>query len=149
MYPLLSERTADAIPAAVACRGLEMARRPLCRWLACPITDTAFEQAYVANTLSDAHRADPEFGYRFPTGQARDAGFSACGRTMWRKCSSNGWWSSFGKKGKKPGPPVHDDLVNRDFTANASHQLWLTKITEPWTGESKLCLCAIKDVFSS
>jgi hypothetical protein len=33
------------------------------------------------------------------------------------------WWSAFGKKrgknGKKPGPPVHDDLVERDFTADA------------------------------
>ena len=37
--------------------------------------------------------------------------------------ASYGWWSAFGKKrgknGKKPGPPVHDDLVERDFTADA------------------------------
>ena len=40
-----------------------------------------------------------------------------------RRICSNGWWSTFGKKrgknGKKPGPPVHDDLVQRDFTAEA------------------------------
>lgn len=33
-----------------------------------------------------------------------------------------------GKNGKKPGPPVHDDLVQRDFTAEAPNQLWLADI---------------------
>ncbi|AJR29914.1 hypothetical protein MFTT_04560 [Mycolicibacterium fortuitum subsp. fortuitum] len=58
----------------------------------------------------------------------------------------------FGKKrGKngKVGPPVHDDLVQRDFTAEAPNQLWLADITEHGTGEGKLYLCAIKDVFSN
>jgi hypothetical protein len=40
-------------------------------------------------------------------------------RTAWQITSSNGWWSTFGKrrrgKGGKVGPPVHDDLVERDF----------------------------------
>ena len=49
---------------------------------------------------------------------------------------------------RKPGPPVHDDLVERDFSAAAPHKLWLTDITEHPTGEGKLYLCAIKDVFS-
>ena len=53
-----------------------------------------------------------------------------------------------GKNGKV-GPPVHDDLVDRDFTAEAPNQLWLADITEHPTGEGKLYLCAIKDVFSN
>ena len=40
--------------------------------------------------------------------------------------------SVFGKKraknGKRPGPPVHDDLVQRDFTADDVNELWLTDI---------------------
>jgi len=76
-----------------------------------------------------------------------------CGRTAWRLCSQNGWWSAFGKKrgknGKRPGPPVHDDLVQHDFTAEAPNQLWLADITEHRTGEGKLYLCAIKDVYSN
>lgn len=43
---------------------------------------------------------------------------------------------------------MHDDLVARDLTADARNQLWLTDITEHNTGEGKLYLCAIKDVFS-
>jgi transposase InsO family protein len=72
---------------------------------------------------------------------------------MWRVCSDNGWWSAFGKKrgknGERPGPPVHDDLVKRDFTAEAPNQLWLADITGHRTGEGKLYVCAIKDVFSN
>ncbi|BDE14937.1 hypothetical protein MKCMC460_37970 [Mycobacterium sp. 20KCMC460] len=44
---------------------------------------------------------------------------------------------------------MHDDLVERDFTAEGPNQLWLSDITEHRTGEGKLYLCAIKDVFSN
>jgi putative transposase len=153
MYPLVRELAADGFPVAVTCRVLKIARQPYYRWLANPITDTELGQAYLANALFDAHRDDPEFGYRYLADEARDAGHAACDRTMWRVCSANGWWSAFGKKrgknGKKPGPPVHNDLVKRDFTAEAPNQLWLADITEHRTGEGKLYLCAIKDVFSN
>jgi transposase InsO family protein len=69
-------------------------------------------------------------------------------RTAWRICSSMGWWSAFGRKrgsnGKKTGPPVHDDLVRRDFTATAPNRLWLADITEHRTAEGKLYLCAVR-----
>ena len=69
-------------------------------------------------------------------------------------CRDNQWWSVFGKKrgknGKRPGPPVHDDLVKRDFSADDVNELWLTDIppqaggapSEHWTDEGKLYLCA-------
>lgn len=47
------------------------------------------------------------------------------------------------------GPPVHDDLVERDFTAEGPNQLWLSDITEHRTREGKLYLCAVKDEFSN
>ncbi|GAA3954608.1 hypothetical protein GCM10022231_11320 [Gordonia caeni] len=57
----------------------------------------------------------------------------------------------FGKKrgnnGKRPGPPIHDDLVQRKFSTDDVNQLWLTDITEHRTDEGKLYLCAVKDVF--
>jgi len=59
----------------------------------------------------------------------------------------------FGKpkrsKTAKPGTPSHDDLVRRDFTADVPNQLWLSDITEHWTREGKLYVCAIKDVYSN
>lgn len=141
------------VPVTVTCRVLKLARQPYYRWLAEPVTPAELEEAYRANALFDAHRDDPEFGYRFLVDEARDAGQAMAGRTAWRICSENGWWSAFGKKrgknGKKPGPPVHDDHVRRDFTAAAPNQLWLGDITEHKTGEGKLYVCAFKDVYSN
>ena len=71
---------------------------------------------------TDAHRDDPELGYRV-----------------------------FGR-------PVHDDLgavtgehgvIRHELNAEAPNELWLTDITEHRTGEGKLHLCAIKDVYSN
>ncbi len=153
MYPLVRELAADGIPVAVTCRVLKIARQPYYRWLAAPVTDAELTAAYRANALFDAHRDDPEFGYRFLVDEAKEAGEPMAERTAWRICSELGWWSAFGKKrgrnSKRPGPPVHDDLVERNFTADAPNTLWLSDITEHWTREGKLYLCAIKDVYSN
>ncbi len=163
MYPLVRDLAAAGapirVPVAVTCRVLNLARAPFYRWLASPLTDAEVEEAYRANALFDAHRDDPEFGYRFLADEARDAGQPMADRTAWRICSEAGWWSSFGKKkcgkGKKPGPPVHDDRcavvddkgrTRHEFSAEAPNELWLTDITEHWTNEGKLYLCAVKDV---
>lgn len=148
----MRELAADTIPVAVACRVLGLACQHYHRWLRRPVTETEITEAYRANTLFDAHCDDPEFGYRFLTDEAETAGERMSERTAWRICRDNAWWSAFGKKrsknGKRPGPPVHDDLVRRDFTANAVNELWLTDITEHATAEGKVYLCAVKDAFS-
>ncbi len=155
MYPLVRELAVDGIPVAVTCRVLKIARQPYYRWLAEPVTDAEWVQAHRANALFDAHRDDPEFGYRFLADEAREEGQAMADRTAWRICSANGWWSVFGKKrgrnGKKrrPGTPAFDDLVKRDFTAAEPNTLWLVDITEHHTAEGKLYLCAIKDCFSN
>ncbi|WP_191281339.1 IS3 family transposase, partial [Nocardioides flavus (ex Wang et al. 2016)] len=162
MYPLVRELAVDGILVTVTCRVLKIARQPYYRWLQSPVTEAELEQAYRANALFDAHRDDPEFGYRFLVDEAREAGEPMAERTAWRICSQLGWWSAFGKpkrgKAKKPGPPVHDDLcavtdekgrIRHEFSADAPNELWLTDITEHRTGEGKLYLCAIKDVYSN
>lgn len=130
----------------------KLARQRYYRWLACPVTDAEWIEAHRANALFDAHRDDPEFGYRFLLGEARHAGQEMAERTVWRICRTNRWWSAFGTPGrgkhKRPGPPVHDDLVERQFTAQEPNQVWLTNISEHTTREGKIYLCAVKDVFS-
>ncbi len=73
---------------------------------------------------------------------------------MWRLCRNQRVWSTTTKKGRRtngktPGPPVHDDLVQRQFTAPAPDVVWLTDITEHPSVEGKLYCCAIKDAFSN
>jgi transposase InsO family protein len=163
IYPLVRELAVDGIPVTVTCRVLKIARAPYYRWLAQPVTPSELVEAYRANALFDAHRDDPEFGHRLLADEAADAGQVMADRTAWRICSTNEWWSAFGKKPKrgkagKPGPPVHDDLcavvdekgrVRHEFTADAPNTLWLADITEHRTGEGKLYLCAIKDAYSN
>ena len=61
------------VPVAVTCRVLSLARQPYYRWLKCPVTDAELSEAYRANALFDAHRDDPEFGYRFLVDEAKEA----------------------------------------------------------------------------
>ena len=153
MYPLVRELADDGIPVTVSCRVLDLARAPYYRWLDAPFTDAQLDEVYLTNAIFDAHRDDPEFGYRFLADEVRLGDHDVSDRVVWRICRDFGWWSCFGKpkarKGSKPGTPAHDDLVRRDFTATAPNELWLTDITEHWTREGKIYLCAIKDVFSN
>ena len=157
----MTELAASGIPVTVTCRVLKLSRQPYYRWLADPITPSEVVEAYRANALFDAHKDDPEFGHRLLADEARDVGEAMADRTAWRIASANGWFSAFGKpkrgKGRRPGPPVHDDLcavidedgrVRHVFAADAPNELWLVDITEHKTAEGKLYLCATKDVFS-
>ena len=44
--------------------------------------------------------------------------------------------------------PVAEDLVERDFTATAPNELWVSDITYIWTWEGWLYLAAIMDVYN-
>ena len=153
MFPLVRELAADGIPVTVTCRVLKLCRQHYYRWIDEPFTVAELDEAWLANAIFDAHRDDPEFGYRFLADEVRLDGRVVSDRVVWRICRDNGWWSVFGKpkktKGSKPGAPSHDDLVRRNFTADAPNTVWLADITEHWTDEGKLYCCAIKDLFSN
>lgn len=106
-------------------------------------------QQHIA-VLRKAHAEETKLGYRLLADDARDAGFPMADRTAWRLCSQAGIMSAIiksrKKRDKKPGPPVHDDLIVWDFTAENLDEKWLRDITEHWASEGKLYLCAIKDV---
>jgi putative transposase len=138
----------------VACRVLKLHRQHYYAWLADPVTTSVREGAYLANAIVDAHREDPEFGYRLLFDEVTAAGHDVSERTVWKICSTNQWWRVFSRKrrGKKglPGAPAHDDLVRREFTAPGPNRLWLTDISEhPPPAVGKLYICAIKDVWSN
>jgi putative transposase len=135
MYPLVRELADDGIPVTVTCRVLRLVRQDYYRWLAVPVTSSELDEAYLSDALFDAHHDDPEFGYRFLADEVHDNGFEACERTVWKVCSENGWWSSFGKKKSrsktaKVHTPACDDLVRRHFNADAPNRLWLGDISE-------------------
>jgi len=124
------------------------------KWQLEPFSQRDFEDAHLVNAICDVHDDDPEFGYRFIADELERAGHVTSERRVWRLCSEHRIWSTTTKKGRKhsgkrPGPAVHDDLVQRNFTAPAPDTVWLTDITEHPTAEGKLYACCIKDVCSN
>src|SRR5699024_8471896 len=81
-----------------------------------------------------------------------DLGYRVSERRVWRLCHVAGIRSTITTRKRKhspPGPPAHDDLVERQFRSDAPNRLWLVDITEHHTREGRLYLCAVKDVFSN
>lgn len=151
-YPLVRDLAAAGIPVTVTCRVLGFTPQAFYEWQAEPVTDRDWRDAQLINAAYDIHHDDPEFGYRFIADQLVHRGIAAGENRVARLCSLERIWSAFAKKrglSRRAGPPVHDDLVDRDFTAPAANNVWLTDITEHATSEGKLCLCAIKDVWST
>jgi putative transposase len=152
MYPLVQDLADDKIPVAVTCRVLGFSKQAFYKWCANPISQRDWDDAHLINAAIDIHHDDPEFGYRFIADELADQGVRASRNRVNRLCTAQRLWSVHSRKrglNRKPGPPVHDDLVLRDFTAKAANQLWLTDITEHPTAEGKLYLCAIKDACSN
>ena len=148
MFPLVLDLAADSIPVAVTCRVLGFSKQAFYQWRASPVSQRDWDDAHLINAAMDIHHDDPEFGYRFITDELAEHGIVASRNRVNRLCTQQAIFSSHAKKrglSRKPGPPVHDDLVQRQFTAQAPNRLWLTDITEHPTGEGKLYLCAVKD----
>lgn len=148
----MKELAASGIPIAKTLRVLGFSRQAFYEWSAAPVSDRDWLDAHLMNAAIDIHREDPEFGYRFIADELRAAGWLVSEKHVWRICSSAELWSFHAKKrgkGRRPGPPVHDDLVQREFNAQRPNHLWLTDITEHPTREGKLYLCAVKDIFSN
>jgi putative transposase len=150
-YPLVRDLAAGGIPVTVTCRVLGFSKQAFYAWCRNPVSRRDWDQAHLINAALDIHHDDPAFGYRFIADELPARGITAGENKVARLCSQQQIWSVFSKKrglSRKAGPPVHDDLVRRQFAAGAPDEIWLTDITEHPTAEGKLYLCAIKDVCS-
>lgn len=156
MFPLVREMAAPGapirVPVAVACRVLGFSKQAYYQWLKQPVSAREAEEELLIGVLRKLHEEDEEGGYRVLADDLHDLGYVISERRVWRLCKVAGIQSAIvgrKRKYKKAGAPVGDDLVQKDFTADRLDEKWLTDITEHWTGEGKLYLCAIKDVCSN
>lgn len=158
IYPLVREMAATGarvrVPVAVACRVLGFTKQAYYQWLKQPVSAREIEEAHLVRVLWELHENDEEGGYRVLADDLHDLGYEISERRMWRLCKVAGIQSAIaGRKRKykykKAGAPVGDDLVQRKFTADSLDELWLTDITEHWTNEGRLYMCAFKDVCSN
>src|SRR3954469_2590234 len=131
MYPLVEDLAADGIPVAVTCRVLGFSKQAFYAWKNSPVSRRDLDDAHLINAALDIHRDDPAFGYRFIADELSARGITAGVNRVARLCTVQRIWSVFAKKKgltRRAGPPVHDDLVRRLFTAERPNQLWLTDI---------------------
>jgi len=154
MFPLVEDLAAEGVPVKLTCGLLGFSTQAFYKWKKRPRSDRDWADAHAINVILDVHADDPEFGYRLISDEFEQAGARTCERRVWRLCRQQRVWSTTTKKGRKhhgktPGPAVHDDLVQRVFSAPAPDLVWLTDITEHPTLEGKLYCCSIKDCFSN
>jgi putative transposase len=152
MYPLVRDLAVEGVPVTVTCRVLGFTPQAYYKWRKRPVCDREWPDAHLIDAARQIHADDPAFGYRFIADElAAEYGITASENRVQRLCSAHGVISVLARKRgrrSRPGEPVHDDLVRRDFRAGAPNELWLTDITEHPTDEGKLYLCAVKDAFS-
>jgi putative transposase len=153
MYPLVEELAAEKIPVVTTCRVLGFSRQGFYVWRARPIGDRELESAYLVNLIHDIHQDEPFFGSeRVWDALAQDHGVLVGVNRVEKLMRDNGIAAASARRKPKSapsGPPVHDDLVGRDFRADKPNEKWLTDITEHPTSEGKLYLCVVKDCFSN
>lgn len=156
IYPLVQEMAATGarirVPVAVACRVLGFSKQAYYQWLKRPVSAREVEQAHLIGVLRKLHEDDEEGGYRVLADDLHDLGYQISERRVWRLCKLAGIKSTIVTRKahyKKAGVPVGDDLVQKNFTAEGLDQKWLVDITEHWTNEGKLYMCAFKDVCSN
>jgi putative transposase len=130
------------------CEVLGHSRQANYAWRASPVSQRDLDDAYLTNALIDAHGDDPEFGYRFLADELERVGHLVGERRVWRLCSQQKLWSATVRKGRRgsgktPGPAVHDDHLQRNFTAQRRDRVWVWvwRHHRVPTAEGKLYCC--------
>lgn len=124
MGPLAQELAARTgrkhVPVAVTCRVLGFSTQSYYKWLKTPVSAQEIEEQELIGKLHELHEEDPEGVHRVLADDLEDAGYRVSERRVWRLCRKAGIRSVISKRQRKyspAGPPVHDDLVQRNFTA--------------------------------
>jgi putative transposase len=152
MYPLVCELQDDGFCVSMVCRVLGFSKQGFYKWKKKVYSDRDWDDAHMVNRIIDIHQADPSFGYRLICDELNDQGIKIGESRVHRLCKEHNIVSVIVRKRKgkrKPGPVVHDDLLQRNFTADNVDEKWVTDITEHPTMEGKLYLCTFKDLFSN
>lgn len=151
-FRLVQELAADGVRVAVACRVLRVSTSGYYEWRERPPSARAVADQALTTQIQTIHgesrgtygaprvHAELRLGCGVRCGRKRVARLmraaKLCGtyRRRWRRTCVE--------------PPVHDDLVQRRFVADAPDRLWLTDITEHPTREGKVYLAAVLDVYA-
>ncbi|KAJ1681075.1 hypothetical protein LUZ63_023714 [Rhynchospora breviuscula] len=143
------ELAADGIPVAVACRFLNVSTSGYYEWASRPPSPRAIADATLTTTIRRIHSAsratygaprvlaELRLGLGVHVGRKRVARLMRVGVSHRRK-----------RRGWKPDTATHEDLVKRQFRADAPNRLWFCDITQHRARDGWVYCAAVIDAFS-
>ena len=140
------------------CRKLGVARSAYCRWKKSPRSHNELENSRLAGLVERIHAEHPDMGYRRICDELNARyGEHVNDKRILRICrmrkiqSAIKWKPRCCTRAMKDALHVHDNILNREFSAERPDQKWLTDVSEfkySANGETrKLYLSAILDLY--
>ena len=151
-FRLVQELAADGVRVAVTCRVLRVSTAGYYEWRERPASLRAVMDASLTAQIKAIHTTSRgSYGVPRVHAELRLGCGVHCGRKrvarLMRSAGLQGIYVRRKRRGSTQSP-VHDDLVQRHFVADAPNRLWLTDITEHPTREGKVYLAAVLDVYA-
>jgi transposase InsO family protein len=149
-FRFVQDNHAD-LPVTRMCELVEVPRSSFYAWVnhTPSARDLADEALLVA--ISEIYaRSRHTYGVPRVYGQLRRTGHRVARSRVARLMRTNGLVGAHASKKWRRGRPDAgglSDLLNRDFTATAPNRRWVADVTEFPTGEGKVYLAAIRDLF--
>lgn len=151
-FRLVQELAADGVRVAVACRMLKTSASGYYEWRGRPPSQRAVVDDALTAQIREIHAMSRgTYGVPRVHAELRLGCGVRCGRNrVARLMRASGLQGIYVRRKRRrcAAPPVHDDLVQRRFVADAPDRLWLTDITEHPTREGKVYLAAVLDVYA-
>jgi transposase InsO family protein len=150
---LVQELAADGVPVALTCRVLQISRSGLYEAVRRPPSARQVaDQTLTATIAAIHHGSRATYGAPRVHAELRLGLGVACGRKrvarLMRTAGLVGVCHRRKRRGQRPLPAPHEDLVQRRFTADGPDRLWCTDITEHPTNTGKVYCAAVLDVFT-
>jgi putative transposase len=153
IYPVVRELAADGFAVTTVCRVLEVSTSGFYEWQSRPPSGRDVDDAYLLDQIIDIHAASRgTYGVRRVHAELRLGRGVRCGTKRIERLMRVGQLAGvhrrrFQRRGRTPAA-VHDDLVQRQFTADSPDRLWVTDITQHRTGQGWVYCAVVLDVFS-
>ena len=150
--PLVRELAEDGYPVAVTCEVLGIARSSYYEAADRPPSARAVADAELTATIARVH-ADSRGTYGAPRVHAElRLGLGiCCGRKRVARLMRDAGLAGVchrRKRGQRPAPATHEDLVKRVFTADAPDRVWFTDITQHRARDGWVYCCAVIDAYT-
>ncbi len=152
MFRCVQELAEQGFPVSVTCRVLKVSRSGFYEWRNRPASPRALADRELMLTIRDIHQMSRgTYGAPRVHAELRLGRGIVCGRKrVARLMRADGLAGvcHLRKRGRKPLPATHDDLVQRQFGADGSDRLWFTDITQHRASDGWVYCCAVMDAWS-